>query len=83
MSWLRRRLKGWRTVVFGCLVSLAGLLDALSVIDLTPLLTAWLPEGRVGAAMASIGLVTVILRFITSTPLGGTAPAEPDWESGE
>jgi hypothetical protein len=84
MSWLRRRLKGWRTVAFGGVVALLGLLDALSAVDVTPLLTAWLPEGRVGAVLSGIGLVTVALRFLTTTAVGiEKAPAEPDLNMGE
>jgi hypothetical protein len=79
MSWLRRRLKGWRTVVFGLLVTALGALEMLNAVDITPLL----PEGKAGSVMALVGLVTIVLRVITTTPLGGTAPAEPDWESGE
>jgi hypothetical protein len=79
MSWLRRRLKGWRTVAFGCLVSLYGLLVAFQGFDFTPLLGAQAN----GIITALIGAGVIALRFITSTPLGGTAPAEPDWESGQ
>jgi hypothetical protein len=78
MSWLRRRLKGWRTVAFGLLIALVGLLDALSAEDITPRL----PEGRAGSIMAIIGVVTIVLRLVTTGPLGGSAPAEPDYEDG-
>lgn len=82
MSWLCRRLKGWRTVLFGLLVASLGLLDALAMVDLTPLLSAWLPEGRVGAVLSAVGVVTVLLRFVTTTPWGSKPAAEPDWEDG-
>lgn len=82
MDWFRRRLKGWRTVLFGLLVAVLGLLDALAMVDLTPLLSAWLPEGRVGAVLSMIGVVTVLLRFVTTTPWGSQPAVEPDWEDG-
>jgi hypothetical protein len=75
----KRRLEGWRTVAFGAAVALLGLLDALSALDITPLL----PEGKAGAAMAVIGLVTIVLRFVTTGPVGAPRRRpEPDWEQG-
>lgn len=82
MDWFRRRLKGWRTVLFGLLVAVLGLLDALAMVDLTPLLSSWLPEGRVGAVLSAIGILTVLLRFVTTGPWGSQPAAEPDWEDG-
>lgn len=82
MDWLSSWLKGWRTVLFGLLVAIVGLLDALAMVDLTPLLSSWLPEGRVGAVLSAIGILTVLLRFVTTGPWGSQPAAEPDWEDG-
>lgn len=82
--WLKRRLKGWRTMAFAMLVTAFGLLDALSVVDLTPLLSAWLPEGRVGAVLSLIGIATAWLRYVTTTAMGEKDDApEPDLSEGE
>jgi hypothetical protein len=79
LAWIKRRLRGWRTVAFGAAVALLGLLDALSALDITPLL----PEGKAGSAMAVIGLVTIALRFVTTGPVGtADRRPEPDWEQG-
>jgi hypothetical protein len=75
----KRRLKGWRTLLFGAAVALLGLLDALSALDITPLL----PEGKAGAAMAAIGVVTIVLRLVTTGPIGvAQRRPEPDWGQG-
>jgi hypothetical protein len=79
MSWLRRRLKGWRTVGFGCLVSVYGLLVAFQGVDFTPLLG----EYTNGVITSLIGIAVIMLRFVTTTAVGIEKPAEPDWESGE
>lgn len=76
-------MKGWRTIAFGLAVALLGFLDALALVDLTPLLTGWLPEGRVGAVLSAIGVVTALLRVITTTPWGSQPTQEPDLELGE
>lgn len=64
------RLKGWRTVIFGGAVTLAGMvldiLDALQVVDLTPLL----PPEHALKIIAAIGIVTVALRFVTTGRVG-------------
>jgi hypothetical protein len=78
MNWLRRRLKGWRTVAFGILVAVLGLLEAMQAVDLGPLL-----KDYAGQFTAIVGLITVFLRVITTTAVGVEKPAEPDWEDGE
>lgn len=77
MSWFRRRLKGWRTVAFGLLVTLLGVLEAVQAIDLSALF-----GDHYGVAMAVIGLTTIALRMITTGPMGSQPAAEPDWEDG-
>jgi lysozyme family protein len=64
------RLKGWRTVAFGALVAGAGLaadlLDALQAIDLAPLL----PPSHAVKIIAVIGVVTILLRLVTTGRVG-------------
>jgi hypothetical protein len=79
MSWLRRRLKGWRTVAFGLLVSVYGLLVAFQGFDFTPLLGAHAN----GVITALIGVGVIVLRVLTTTAVGIEKPAEPEWEDGE
>jgi lysozyme family protein len=68
--WLRDILKGWRTVVFGGAVTLAGaaldILNALQLVDITPLL----PPEHALKIIALIGIVTVILRMVTTGRIG-------------
>lgn len=63
-------LKGWKTIVFGGLVAGAGLaadlLDALQAIDLTPLL----PPAYAVKIIAIIGVVTIVLRLVTTGRVG-------------
>jgi hypothetical protein len=78
MSWLRRRLRGWRTVAFGLAVAVLGLLEAMQAVDLGPLL-----KDYAGQFTAVVGLITVFLRVITTTAVGVEKPAEIEWEDGE
>lgn len=70
LAQLRGRIKGWRTVAFGALVAGAGLiadlLDALQAIDLAPLL----PPSHAVKIIAVIGIVTVLLRLVTTGRVG-------------
>jgi len=70
MNWLAEKLKGWRTVIFGACVSLAGvaldILDALHLVDITPLL----PPAHATRLIAIIGIVTVLLRLVTTGRVG-------------
>lgn len=67
---LRERLKGWRTVIFGGAVTLAGtaldLLGALQLVDISPLL----PPEHALKIIALIGVVTVALRLVTTGRVG-------------
>jgi lysozyme family protein len=67
---LGTRLKGWRTVLFGGAVTLAGtaldILDALHLVDISPLL----PPDHALKIIAIIGVVTVALRFVTTGRVG-------------
>jgi hypothetical protein len=70
LAWLRERLKGWRTVLFGGAVTLAGaaldILNALQLVDITPLL----PPEHALKIIAAIGVVTVALRLVTTGRIG-------------
>jgi uncharacterized membrane protein HdeD (DUF308 family) len=79
MFWLRRRLKGWRTVAFGFAVGVYGLLVAFQGVDFTPLLG----EYANGVITSLIGITVILLRFVTTTAVGVEKPPEPDWEDGE
>ena len=67
---LRERLKGWRTVIFGGVVTLAGaaldILGAFQLVDISPLL----PPEHALKIIAVIGIVTVALRLVTTGRVG-------------
>lgn len=64
------KLKGWRTVIVGALVGLPlailEILEQLQVIDVTQIFPA--PWGQ--RAALSIALLMILLRLITSGPVG-------------
>jgi hypothetical protein len=70
MNRLLEKLKGWRTVILGASLSLAGIaldiLDALHLVDITPLL----PPAHATRVIAIIGVVTVLLRLATTGRVG-------------
>jgi hypothetical protein len=70
MIWLRQKLKGWRTVIFGGAITMAGaaldVLNALQLVDITPLL----PPQHALKIIAIIGVVTVVLRMMTTGRIG-------------
>ncbi len=70
MNWLRQKLKGWKTVIFGGLVAgasaCADALDALHAIDITPLL----PPASALKIIAAIGVATILLRLVTTGRVG-------------
>ena len=61
---LRRRLKGWRTMLFALLVATLGVLEA----------TDWasiVPDGtNKGYWLLAISLAIAWLRLVTTTPIG-------------
>ncbi|NWG23007.1 MAG: hypothetical protein HXY30_01080 [Pseudorhodoplanes sp.] len=67
---LRHTLKGWKTVIFGSALTLAGaaldMLDSLKAVDITPLL----PPASALKIIAAIGVVTILLRLATTGRVG-------------
>lgn len=71
LTLLRKRLKGYRTVLVMAPVVLLSLLDQLGAIDLQPiLLAAGLTPAQASAAPGIIAFLSIVLRWITTTPLG-------------
>jgi hypothetical protein len=70
MNALRQKLKGWKTLIFGGIVTAAStlldLLDALRAVDITPLL----PPAHALKIIAAIGVVTILLRLVTTGAVG-------------
>lgn len=70
MNRFSEKLKGWRTVIFGFAVTLAGatldILEALRLVDITPLL----PPDHALKIIAAIGIVTIVLRLVTTGRVG-------------
>ncbi|ARQ00964.1 glycoside hydrolase family 108 protein [Pseudorhodoplanes sinuspersici] len=66
----RLKLKGWRTVIFGGALTVAGasldILNALQLVDITPLL----PPEHALKIIAIIGVATVALRVMTTGRIG-------------
>lgn len=63
MIWLKKRLKGWRTIVANILFGVVPVLE----------LTEWqavLPEGWVPWYALFIALANMALRSVTTTPIG-------------
>jgi hypothetical protein len=67
---LRQKIKGWKTLLFGGVVTVASsaldLLDALRAVDITPLL----PPDYALKIIAAIGVVTILLRIVTTGAVG-------------
>ena len=56
-------MRGWRTVAFNLAIAIVGVLE---VTDMTELLGS----ERAGMAMTAIGIVGMVLRSVTTTPVG-------------
>jgi hypothetical protein len=67
---IRRRLKGWKTVAVNAIVGLpASLLfiwEQFQGVDVTPLI----PAQYAAAAVAAMAIVGVVLRILTTGPIG-------------
>jgi hypothetical protein len=74
MTPLVEKLKGWRTLIFGGAVTAAGavldILDALKLVDITPLL----PPEHALKVIAILGIVTIVLRLVTTGRVGCKEP---------
>lgn len=70
MNRLREKLKGWRTLIFGGAVTVAGalleILEALQLVDITPLL----PPEHALKIIAGLGIATIALRLVTTGRVG-------------
>jgi hypothetical protein len=64
-------LAGWRTLIVGVAVAVAGVLQTFNWATVVPQDKTWS-----GAAMVLIGGVIVFLRYITTTPIT-VAPVTP------
>jgi hypothetical protein len=56
-------MKGWKTVIFGAGLALFGFLESVDF-------TALLSEETAGTVISGIGAVVVLLRYLTTSPLG-------------
>lgn len=56
-------MKGWRTIVFNVLSAGVAILETTEVINVLP--EKWTP-----VAMAGIAAANVVLRMLTTTPVG-------------
>jgi hypothetical protein len=67
---LKLRLKGWKTVVVNAVVglpaSLLFLFEQFQGVDVTPLI----PEKYAAAAVAGMAVLGVVLRILTTGPIG-------------
>lgn len=61
--------KGWKTVIFGVLLAVVGVLQQSGIEQL-------IPAQYQGLFVAGIGAAVVALRSITNTPLGSSTPPE-------
>lgn len=70
MTRISENLKGWRTLIFGGAVTVAGasleILEALQLVDITPLL----PPDHALKIIAAIGVATILLRLVTTGRVG-------------
>ena len=58
-------LKGWKTLFFGVLVAVVGVLQTFDWATVIPQDKSWS-----GVVMVGIGAMIVALRFVTNTPVG-------------
>jgi hypothetical protein len=82
---IRLKLKGWKTIVVNAIVGLpASLLfiwEQFQGVDVTPLI----PAQYAAAAVAAMAILGVVLRIITTGPIGhkGDAQPAPDAKAGD
>lgn len=73
------RLKGYRTAIFGIIIAILPVLDSLTNSGLVSMLVKD-PE-RAALFTSSLGIFVVILRAITSTPMGQSQYPMPDQDT--
>lgn len=62
--------KGFRTITAAVGIIIAGLLGAVGTIDLTPVVALFVKNpAYLGAAMAGVGVLLGLFRYLTTTPL--------------
>lgn len=60
-------MKGWKTLIFGALITLLG---GIQLADIAVIV----PEQYQGIVMSVIGVIVMFLRTITRTPIGKSNP---------
>ena len=85
LSWLREKLKGWKTIIIGSLaaapLALLQIAEQLSLIDPKAILPdPWGARVALGLAVAMI-----LLRLVTTGPVGSKGDEEPaqDTKAGD
>jgi hypothetical protein len=61
-------MKGYRTLLFSLAVAVVGVLQSFDWATVVP------PE-HAGIALTVVGVISAVLRFLTSTPVGEKEPA--------
>jgi hypothetical protein len=62
-DFFRKKLKGYRTILINCLLTIMPILEMTEVLDV-------LPEGFEAPYAIAIAVVNLWLRSITTTPMG-------------
>lgn len=74
---LRERLKGWKTIIINAMAGLPAALYGLylefSTVDITPVI----PQKYAAATIAVWAVLGVVLRIITTGPVGSKGEAAP------
>ncbi len=60
-------MQGWKTLIFGALITLLGGIQAADIAVIVP-------EQYQGIVMSVIGVIVMFLRTITTTPIGKSNP---------
>ena len=82
---LRAKLKGWKTIIVnataGLPAALYGLYLEFQSVDFTPVI----PAKYAAAAVVGMAVLGVVLRMITTGPVGakGDAPPPPNVKAGD
>ncbi|MEG9884049.1 MAG: hypothetical protein V6Z86_05445 [Hyphomicrobiales bacterium] len=63
MTWLKQKLKGWRTIATNILFAAIPFIELTEWRNVLP--ESWLPWYALSIALANMGL-----RYITTTPMG-------------